>query len=123
MFSKLQLAQFETIDKLHQISASTECSADFCDAIIVGLDLMHKSSQGKRFARQRIFVFSALMDEFNDDKEGIEEMSSALKGENVELSIIGLDNLVDTPSSGSGSGNSANTSQPGPSNRLVSFKK
>ena len=53
------------------------------------------------------------MDDFNDDREGLEEMASALKGENVELLIIGLDNTVDAPSDRS----DGSQNQPGPSNR------
>ncbi|XP_022103565.1 X-ray repair cross-complementing protein 5-like [Acanthaster planci] len=62
-------------------------TADFIDALVVALDLLKESSQGKKFTGLRLLLFSDLGGQFSDDK--LEGVINALKGLQVELNFIG----------------------------------
>ncbi|XP_038052595.1 X-ray repair cross-complementing protein 5-like [Patiria miniata] len=62
-------------------------AADFVDALVVSLDLLRGSSQGKKFTSLRLLLFSDLGGQFSDDN--LEGFVNALKDLNVELNFIG----------------------------------
>ena len=78
---------------INEISPSDQSEADFLDAVVVGLDLLHACSEGKKFARQRVFLFSAFLSNFDDEASGIEDIKKTLASVNAELSVIGLDDM------------------------------
>ncbi|XP_076083778.1 X-ray repair cross-complementing protein 5-like [Mytilus galloprovincialis] len=84
----MDVASFELLETVQNNIQSTDVSADFVDALIVALDHLVSSTQGKKgFCMKRLILLSDLGGEFGDDQ--IDTVVAGIKNSGTELNVIG----------------------------------
>lgn len=84
------LADFELLQMVQNDIQPSDTSADFIDAMIVALDHLEKTMQGKKgFAARRLILLSDLAGKFGDDQ--LDTMITAIQNNNTEINVIGPD--------------------------------
>ncbi|XP_033127028.1 X-ray repair cross-complementing protein 5-like [Anneissia japonica] len=116
-------ADFDLIQYVEKEIQPGSVSADFIDALVVGLDLLHNSTNGKKFTSTCILLFSNLGAPFSDDK--IDSLVNGIQKMKTDVNLIGpnLDEGDETngdenrPSTSSGRGSGGYTKQKTPQQR------
>ncbi|XP_071947683.1 X-ray repair cross-complementing protein 5-like isoform X2 [Antedon mediterranea] len=80
-------ADFNLVDYVENEIVPGNQSADFIDALVVGLDLLHNTTTEKKFASTRILMFSDLAAPFSDDK--IDSLINGIQKMKTDVNLIG----------------------------------
>ncbi|KAL5013237.1 hypothetical protein ScPMuIL_007507 [Solemya velum] len=84
------VADFDLLQYVQNDIQPSNMSADFVDALVVGLDHIINAIQGKRgFAYKRLILMSDLGGEFGDDQ--IDTITAGIRNSGTELNVIGPD--------------------------------
>ena len=84
----MDVASFELLETVQNNIQPSNVSADFVDALIVALDHLVSSTQGKKgFCMKRLILLSDLDGEFGDDQ--IDTVIAGIKNSGTELNVIG----------------------------------
>ncbi|XP_021378174.1 X-ray repair cross-complementing protein 5-like [Mizuhopecten yessoensis] len=84
----LGIADFDLLNLIQNDIQPSNMSADYLDALVVGIDHLVNATQGKKgFGFKRLILMSDLGGEFGDDQ--IDTIINGIKGTGTELNVIG----------------------------------